>query len=66
MMQYMLIVGLIADFQTTVTFGFWAIAPVLAQDSAPESKRWIAVVIALVLIICIAVVSCINPRRGRD
>ena len=30
----------------------------------PESKRWVAVVIALVLMIAVTVASAINPRRG--
>ena len=32
--------------------------------AAPPPKRWIAVVIALVLLIAITAVSCINPKRG--
>jgi len=40
---------------------------VLAQSEAiplKENKRWVSVVVALILMICIGFAACTNPKRG--
>lgn len=39
----------------------------LATDKpspAPPGQRWIVIVVAIILVLGIAVASCINPNRG--
>lgn len=51
---------LMADLPTAIM--------VLAQSEAiplkEENKRWVAVVVALILMICIGFAACTNPKRG--
>ncbi len=41
------------------------LVPVLAQSDASRSERWVAVLIAIVLVAAISIVSCLSPKHNR-